>query len=104
MTRGVFHNTHLGGALRRIGRQEALGDPIVSLVGEFDPRATEHALIVGVRDPQQDARTVTGARIAPGCAAVRQAPKEFDAHGNDLVTGWAAKIGDKTESACVMFE
>ena len=100
----LFEDANLARAGAGVAREETLGDRVVARVGELDAGAPQHALVVRVRDVEQDARTVAGTRIAPGGAAMGQPAQDLDPLDDHVVGGRATQIGHKAESASVALE
>jgi hypothetical protein len=104
VTDRLFEDANLARPGAGVAREEALRDRVVAHVGELDAGAPQNALVVRVRDVEQDARAVAGAGIAPGRAAMGQAAQDLDPLEDHVVCGRATQIGHKAESASVAFQ
>ncbi len=100
----VLDRAHLGGADRRVAREEALADAVVARVGELDAAPPEHALEVSVRDVKQDAGAVARARVAARGAAVGEAAQDLDALLDYVVCGRTSDVCDEAKSAGIALE
>ena len=88
------NNIHFGQALLLGGAEGAVGD---AAEGEIVP-------VEGVRDLNQDACAVAGARIAPGGAAMGQVGEDLEPLLDDVVRRGAAKRCDEPETAGIALE
>jgi hypothetical protein len=59
---------------------------------------------VRVRDLEEDAGPVTGARIAAGGAAMRQATEDLDPLRHDVMRRRTTKVSDEPEPAGIALE
>ena len=101
---GLFEDAHLARAGLGVAREKALRHGVVARVGQLDAGAAEHALVVGVRDMEHDARAVARAGIASSGPSMGEAAQDLDPLRDDVVGGRPAQVGDKAEPACVALE
>ena len=102
---GGLEDRLLPAAARRVLREEAHRHRVVA---ERRQREAAHAAIGGrvelVRNLQQDAGAVAGARIAAGGAAMREVDEDLERLLDDVVRSGAIERGDEAEPARVVLE
>ena len=79
-----------------------MADPVVAGRWQREPERAARVLEEAVRDLHEDARSVAGARVGAGGAAVQQVVEDLDAALDDGVRGSAADVADETDPARVL--
>ncbi len=84
-------------------RQKAHGHAVGSRLGQLQAKLAAFAREKRVRNLNQNAGAVAGLRVASGSAAMRQIDQNLKTLANDLMTLFAANMGDESHAASIVF-
>jgi hypothetical protein len=98
----VRERLHLKLTLDVVAREEALGDAVVAGERELLAVVVEDALVVAMRDLDEDARAVAGRRVGARGAAMREAPQDLEPHVDRAVRWPALQVDDEAETTRIV--